>query len=134
MDMCDTDNDIEEDLAEELINGFEEDLPENEIAECEDFQVDTIGLAAAAGFGYCMATDELDERILAENILGRRSGPKQPIKVPLKSRHEIERKGTRTPFGRWSTEANLNPATSKKPIKYTKEEQLRIIRGECSAN
>jgi len=86
-------------------------------------------LATAAGFGYHMATDELEERKLAESILKRKEGKQgEPIKVPLARRKET--KGHMTPFGRWATRANIDHKKTEDELEYTKEEQLQILKSE----
>jgi len=99
----------------------------------EEVEFDELGnpiyLAAAAGFGYHMATDELEERQLAEDILKRREGKQgKPVKVPLAQRHTT--KGHMTPFGRWATKSNINHDRNKDDIEYTKEERLKIMDSE----
>lgn len=88
-----------------------------------------IFIATAAGFGHHMATDELEERELAESILKRRAEKQgKPVKVPLA--HRRRKKGYVTPFGRWATMVNKDPSRTKEGIPYTMEEQLQIIRAQ----
>lgn len=106
----------------------EEDFVEEPEVECDELG-NPIYLAAAAGFGYHMAQDEMDERQLAEDILKRREGKQvKPVKVPLAHRNET--KGYMTPFGRWATKANIDHKRTEDEIEYTKEEQLQIIKAQ----
>ncbi len=116
-------------------DGFHEEMYDEDFEEAEEPEVeyDELGnpilIAAAAGFGYHMATDEIEERQLVEDILRRRDKKQgDPIKVPLAHRHTT--KGYVTPFGRWATKANQDPSKAKEDIQYTMEEQLQIIRAE----
>ena len=100
----------------------------------DNVEFDDVGnptyLASAAGFGYHMASDELDERKIAEDLLKERDEINdEPEKLPLSSRHELgeKKKGYVTPFGKWATKANLDPKNIPDEIEYTKEEQLEIL-------
>jgi hypothetical protein len=123
-------DEIAEDNYEE---GFEDgqeevdDMQQEPEVEYDD-DGNVIAVVAAAGFGYHMATDEIDERQLAEDVLARREGKTEPVKIPLAKRHEA--KGHMTPFGRWATRANLDHKRTEDEIEYTKEEQLEILRAE----
>lgn len=112
--------------------GFEDEQNDTEEPE-ETVEFDAMGnpiyLATAAGFGYEMAQGEIDERQIAEDILKDRAGKQEElIKVPLSHRHE--KKGHMTPFARWATNANIDPARSKDEIEYTIKERLRIMESE----
>ena len=112
-------------------DGFDDGInePDELIEEAEyDDDGNLVEIAAAAGFGYHMSQDELEERRLAEGILKRRDSKGKPVKVPLSHRHAD--RGIVTPFGRWATKANIDPGKSKDEIEYTLEEQLQIIRSE----
>jgi len=107
--------------------GFEDGFGEED-QQVEEFDEDgnPVYMATAAGFGYHMAQDEIEERQIAEEILRRKEGkPDTPTKIPLASRHET--KGKMTPFGRWATRVNHDPARREKEIEYTLEVQLVIL-------
>jgi hypothetical protein len=82
-----------------------------------------IGAAAAAGFGYHMAKDEMDEREIAEHLLAER---KHEIKkVPLAARHGSgEVKGK--PFERWLHEYLSGSKKLTDPLEYTAEEDEKL--------
>ena len=116
--------------------GFHEEMYDEDIDKDNEPEVEydefgnVIAVATAAGFGYYMAKDELEERKLAEDILKQREGKQEdPVKVPLAHRHTT--KGEITPFGRWATRANQDPSKAKEEIQYTKEEQLQIIKAQA---
>jgi hypothetical protein len=134
----DFDAGFHEEMYEE---GYEDGCDETEAALGEEYDPEPdedsesnglgtlIGYATAAGLGYQMAKDEIDERKLAENILKNRTlKVAEPIKIPLSARHKT--KGHKTPFARWSTRANIDPKTKDEELEYTMEEQLQIIRAE----
>jgi len=99
--------------------------------EYED-DTDEVELAAAAGLGYHMAQEEIEERKIAADILRKRDKNQgKPEAIPLWKRHEAKGKGKMTPFGRWATMVNNDPARRKLDITYTKEEQLAILRAEA---
>jgi len=113
-------------------DGMEDNIPEENLDE-QETEYDSMGnpifLAAAAGFGYQMGQEDLDERKVAEEILRQREGKQsEPVKIPLASRHET--KGYMTPFGRWASKVNRDPSRRNDPIEYTKEEQLQILNAE----
>ena len=115
--------------------GFDEgyEQAEEDLTEEPEVEYDSNGNiiygAAAAGFGYHMAQDELEERQLAEDILKRREGKQgEPTKVPLSQRHET--KGYMTPFGRWATKANIDHKRTEDELEYTEEERLQIMDSE----
>jgi hypothetical protein len=112
------DEDFDDSGLEDDVRGLEEDTE------------DEFGprIASAVGLGYHMAQDDINERLIAEDILQERNGKADEIKIPLHKRHE-EGKGTMTPFGRWATRVN-NGGDTNAPLEYTKEEQLKIIRAE----
>ena len=115
----------------ELYDDDYDDIGEPETT--EEVEFDELGnpvyLATAAGFGYHMIADELEERQLAENILKRREGKKdKPAKVPLADRHTT--RGNMTPFARWATKANLDHKNAGDDIEYTKEERHQIYDAE----
>jgi len=113
---------------DDMQDSYEEGYEDAEATHSDLVETDELGnpvlLAAAAGFGYHMAQDGLEEREIAEEILKKREG--KPEKIPLAKRHET--KGYMTPFARWATKVNINPAKSGDAIEYTKEEQLQIIK------
>lgn len=108
----------------------EEDTPDDAEETIEhDGMGNAVYLASAAGFGYHMALDEIEERKLAEDILRRREGkPGKPVKVPLARRHEV--KGHTTPFGRWAAKVAHDPKRREDELEYTKEEQDQILKAE----
>ena len=107
--------------------GFDDGMEENIPEEVEyDDDGNPILLAAAAGFGYHMAEDELEERQIAENILKRKEAPS---KIPLSHRHK-KTGGHMTPFARWATKVNLDHSKINDELEYTKEEQLQIFKSE----
>ena len=111
----------------------EEDLADDRTELEHDDDGNVIGLATgaavAAGFGYHMANDEIDERKLSEEILRKKEGKQgEPVKVPLANRNEV--KGVVTPFGRWASKVNKGYVKTDSPIEYTKEEQLQILNAE----
>ena len=97
-------------------DGQEDNEPQEEMVEYDEMG-NPIYLAAAAGFGYHMASDDLDERVLAEELLNNRD-------------KKDKRQGYMTPFGRWATMVNQDPSRRNEPIEYTLEEQLKIIEDE----
>jgi hypothetical protein len=110
-------------------DGMEENMPDEEPDAEYDSAGNIVFAAAAAGFGYHMAQDELEERQIAENILKRREGKQyKPTKIPLAERHTT--KGHMTPFGRWATKANIDHKRTEDEIEYTKEERLQIMDSE----
>jgi hypothetical protein len=117
------------------VDGYEEGFDNGEEAELSsddgpDF--DAVDMATAAGFGYHMSQDEINERRIAEEILRKRDKAQgKPVAVPLWERHGTESKGKTTPFGRWAAKVNQDPSLRDKlKIEYTKEEQLKMIRAE----
>ena len=111
--------------------GYEDGMEENMPEETEEYDDDgnLIPLVVATSFGYHMASEEIEERKLAEGILKRKEGRQdEPIKVPLARRKED--KGHMTPFARWSTKANLDHKRTEDDIEYTKEEQAQIFKSE----
>lgn len=122
----------EDDLHDSYEEGLEDEQNDTEEPE-ETVEFDAMGnpiyIAVGVGFGYEMAQREIDERQIAEDILKNRAREQEePIKVPLSRRHE--KKGHMTPFARWATNANIDPAGSKDEIDYTIEERLRIMESE----
>lgn len=118
-------------LCDENYDDGYENIEEPETTEEAEFDElgNPIYLAAAAGFGYHMATDELEERQLAEDILKRREGKQgKPTKIPLAQRHTT--KGHMTPFARWATKANIDHKKTEDGVEYTKEERLQIMDSE----
>jgi len=115
-----------EDGHDEGYETAEEDMEDQEETVELDDDGNPIFLAAAAGFGYHMAQDELEERQIAEDILKRKE---TVVKVPLSHRHKKIR-GHMTPFARWSTKVNLDHKKINDDLEYTKEEQLQIFKSE----
>jgi len=116
-----------EDGYDEGYEAIEEDTEDQEDSVELDAMGSPVYLAAAAGFGYHMAQDELNERQLAENIIKRKE---TPIKVALSHRHEKTGGGHMTPFARWSTKVNLDRTKINDEIEYTLEEKLQIFKSE----
>lgn len=114
--------------------GFDDstaEFPEAEdtsVVETDEFG-SPVYLAAAAGFGYHMSEEDIEERQIAEGILKKKEREhKEPIKVPLAQRHE--HKGYSSPFDRWARRASMAPKDRNAEMEYTLEEQLAIIEAE----
>lgn len=123
-----SEDDMHDSYEEGYEDGHESDAEDDDVVETDELG-NPIYLAAAAGFGYHMAQDEIEERRLAEEILKKREGKKdEPVKVPLKTRHAGP-KGT--PFQRWAARVNQDPKSTKEPLTYTEEEQNIILKHEA---
>jgi hypothetical protein len=125
--------DTDSDGLDDFIESIDDDVTNSIAEEFDDDYGGPIILAGTAGFGHHMAEDELEERKIAERLLKKKDKLKVK-KVPLLSRNDEakqKRKGHVSPFGRWSTKANIDPNTAKEKIEYSKKEQREIIRGEC---
>jgi hypothetical protein len=100
-----------------------------EIPDDDSMLEDVISAATAAGFGYHMAQDEMNERELAEEILRRKEEEREankPTKVPLWTRHKV--KGSKgSPALRAMYKVATGERTTKDPIEYTEEEQRQIL-------
>lgn len=128
----------DDDMGDAYGEGFEEGMDESGDEEQSELNPDDgsefgpADLGVAAGFGYHMAQDEIEERKIAEDILKKRDKNQgKPVAVPLWKRNEVKKKGKTTPFGRWATKVNQDPANADKvEMTYTKEEQLQMIRAE----
>jgi len=100
-----------------------------------EIEYDALGnpiyLASAAGFGYHMSEDEIEEREIAAKILKERENKKrEPVKVPLSKRHDDNTKHM-TPFGRWADKVARDPSRRNEEIEYTLEEKLEILKAEA---
>ncbi len=115
------------DAKEDELN---EELTQEETPDVLDSEYDATALAAAAGFGYHMASDELEERRIAEDILRRRNPPKtgKVQRVSLKNRKASKFKGS--PAKRWMYEVATGQKKAKDPVEYTDEEKAAILRYE----
>lgn len=127
-------------FSEDNIDDFEgENYPDDEQAELNyepepeetsDVLDDEYGaavLGAAAGFGYHMASDELEERKIAKKILDRKK-KKKVQKVSLRNRKSSKVKGS--PSKRWMFEVASGQKKAKDPVEYTDEEKKAILEYE----
>jgi len=121
------------DPGETYDDGYVDGMDDSSLHAEDNVEYDELGnpiyLTSAIGFGYHMASDELDERKIAEDLLKDKDDDNEIEKLPLSSRHNIgkKKKGYMTPFGRWATKANQDPDNIPDEIEYTKEEQLEIL-------
>lgn len=94
-----------------------------------DGERDAAAAAVAAGFGYHLASDSLEERKIAEDILKRKEeGAGKIEKIPLKKRKGVAIKGS--PAKRWMFEVATGQKSTKDPVEYTEEEKKQILQHE----
>jgi len=125
---------IDPDFMYDNDSGDYQDIDDEPQVEEFDEYGNPIYMAMAAGFGYHMAQDELEERQIAEDILKRQEEKLEaPVKIPLASRH-VQNKGKMTPFGRWATKVNHDLSKLDTEIEYTVEERLAILEIEGGEN
>ena len=115
-----------EDALDEQAELNYEPEPE-EASDVLDDEYDTVDLAVAAGFGYHMASDELEERKIAKKILDRKKKNKIQ-KVSLRNRKSSGVKGS--PSKRWMFEVASGQKKAKDPVEYTDEEKKAILEYE----
>jgi hypothetical protein len=126
----DPQSDAEEDMIDEQDNDtdFEIELDENSepIAATE---IGVFEMSVAAGFGYNMAQEELDEDKIARQLLRKIYTEKEQVKVPLSTRHSGgEERGK--PFEKWYLNVLRGQNKVTDPIKYTEKELYLAAQAE----
>jgi hypothetical protein len=126
----DPQSDSEEDVFDEDWNEVDFDIELDDDSEpigaCE---LGVFEMSVAAGLGYHMAQDEIDEDAVAKKLLRRIHTDKKQIKVPLSTRHNNdEEKGK--PFERWYLDVLRGRKKITDPLDYTEKELFLIAQAE----
>ena len=122
--------DAEEDIFDEQDNDVECNIELDDNYEpISASEIGVLEVAAAAGFGYHTAQEELDEDKIARQLLKKIHTNYEPVKVPLSDRHSSNNKRGK-PFERWYISVLKGQKKITDPLDYTEEELFLIAQAE----
>jgi len=123
-------SDSEEDVFDEEGNDIDFDIELDD--NYEPVSANEIGvfeMSVAAGLGYHMAQDEIDEDAVAKKLLRKMHTSKEQVKVPLSTRHNNEDERGK-PFEKWYLNVLRGQKKVTDPIDYTEKELYLIAQAE----